>query len=161
MIVVTKTELQDIQEAMINLINTFPELPQEVQRDGILFEQMKPKSVCMCLSTVASPYKIKSYINGCYIARYQFRLLLQTMDTTNEERIESQAILSKIGEWLEGRTIARSDGTTYEMGEYPKLSDKREIIKLYKNTLPKIAQRLPANIEVIEARYTAEYYVKI
>lgn len=158
---ITKTELQDIQETMINLINRFPELPSEVKRDGILFEQMKPKSICMCLSTITTPYKIKSYINGSYIARYPFRLLLQTMDTTNEERIASQAILSKIGEWFEGRTIARSDGTIYEMGEYPKLSDKREIIKLYKNTLPKIIQRLPANIEVIEARYTAEYYVKI
>ena len=159
--IITKTELQDIQEAMINLINSFPELPKEVQKNGILFEQMNPKSVCMCLSTVAGPYKIKNYINGSYVSRYQFRLLLQTMDTTNEERIESQAILSKIGEWLEGRTITRSDGTTYEMGEYPKLSDKREIIKLYKNTLPKITQRLPANIEIIEARYTAEYFCKI
>lgn len=161
MTIVTKTELQDIQEAMINLINTFPELPSEVQRDGILFEQMKAKSVCMGLSTVRNPYKIKNYINGSYISRYQFRLLFQTMSTTNEERIENQSVLSKIGEWIEGRTILSSDGTAYTMGEYPTLEDGRKIIKLYKNTLPKIIQRLPANIEIIEAIYTAEYFVKI
>lgn len=157
---ITKTELQDIQETMINLINRFPELPEEVKKEGIQFEQMKPKTISMCLSTVSNPYKIRKYIDGSYISRYQFRLLLQTMDVTSEERIESQAILSKIGEWLEGRTILGNNGGSYEMGEYPKLQDKRKIIKIYKNTIPKIMQRLASNIELTEAKYTVEYYVK-
>lgn len=156
---ITKTELKDIQEAIINLINQFPFLPSEIAKEGVLFEQLKPKSISMCLSTVASPYKIRTDIDGSYISRYQFRLLIQTMDVLNKERIDSQSILSEIGEWLEGRTFIK-DGVNYSMGEYPELSDNRKIIKLYKNTIPKLVQRLPSNIEITEAKYTAEYYVQ-
>jgi hypothetical protein len=31
------------------------------------------------------------------------------MDATNQERIDSQAILSKIGEWLFGRVLVKPD----------------------------------------------------
>ena len=37
---ITKTELTDIQQVMITLVNSFPELPSQVQKDGILFEQL-------------------------------------------------------------------------------------------------------------------------
>ena len=49
MILVTKTEIQDIQETLIKLIETFPELPPQVKKNGIFFEQLKPKKVSMCL----------------------------------------------------------------------------------------------------------------
>ena len=35
MILVTKTEIQDIQETLIKLIETFPELPSQVKKDGV------------------------------------------------------------------------------------------------------------------------------
>lgn len=157
---ITKTELTDIQQVMITLVNSFPELPSQVKKDGILFEQLKPKKVCMCMSTMANPYKITTYIDGSYISRYRFRLILQTMDIKDEDRIDSQGILSKIGEWFEGRTIVKSDGTTYEMGSYPTMQDRRRITKMYKNSVPKLVQRLPSNIELTEAIYTVEYYVQ-
>lgn len=157
---ITKTELTDIQQTMITLVNSFPELPSQVQKDGILFEQLKPKKVCMCMSTVSNPYKITTYIDGSYVSRYRFKLVLQTMDVKDEDRIDSQGILSKIGEWFEGRIIVKSDGTSYEMGNYPTMQDRRRITKIYKNSVPKLVQRLLPNIEITEAIYTVEYYVQ-
>ena len=157
---ITKTELTDIQEVMITLVNSFPELPSQVKKDKIMFEQLKSQKVCMCMSTVSNPYKITTYIDGSYISRYRFKLVLQTMDVKDEDRIESQEILSKIGEWFEGRTIVKADGTEYEMGSYPAMHDKRRITKIYKNSVPKLVQRLSANIEITEAVYTVEYYVQ-
>lgn len=157
---ITKTELTDIQQTMITLVNSFPELPSQVKKDGILFEQLKPKKVCMCMSTVSNPYKITTYIDGSYVSRYRFKLVLQTMDVKDEDRIDSQGILSKIGEWFEGRTIVKSDRTSYEMGNYPTMQDRRRITKIYKNSVPKLVQRLLPNIEITEAIYTVEYYVQ-
>lgn len=157
---ITKTELTDVQEVMIALVNSFPELPSQVKKDKIMFEQLKPKKVCMCMSTVSNPYKVTTYIDGSYISRYRFKLVLQTMDVKDEDRIDSQGILSKIGEWFEGRTIVKADGAEYEMGNYPAMQDKRRITKIYKNSVPKLVQRLPANIEITEAVYTVEYYVQ-
>lgn len=158
--IITKTELQDVQETLITLINSFPELPEQVKKDGVSLENLKPKNVSMCLSTVLNPYKVRVDIDGSYLAKYQFKIIFQTMDTNNNQRIDSQALLSKIGEWLEGRTLALNSGLTYEMGDYPSLSDGRRIIKLCKDTIPKLVYRLPSNIEVSEAKFTLEYYVK-
>ena len=115
MILVTKTEIQDIQETLIKLIETFPELPSQVKKDGVFFEQLKPKKVSMCLSTIVNPRKSSIYVDNSYTSKYQFRLLLQTMDATNQERIDSQAILSKIGEWFFGRVLVKPDGTSYSL----------------------------------------------
>ena len=68
---ITKTELTDIQEVMITLVNSFPELPSQVKKDKIMFEQLKSQKVCMCMSTVSNPYKITTYIDGSYISRYR------------------------------------------------------------------------------------------
>ena len=124
MILVTKTEIQDIQETLIKLIETFPELPSQIKKDGIFFEQLKPKNVSMCLSTVPNSKKSSIYVDDSYTSKYQFRLLLQTMDATNQERIDSQAILSKIGEWFFGRVLVKPDGTSYSLENFPELKNK-------------------------------------
>lgn len=156
---ITKTELSDIQETIISLINTFPELPCQVKKDGVLFEQLKPKKICMCMSTIQNPYRFKTYIDGSYVSRYRFKLVLQTMDVKDQCRIDSQGILSKIGEWLEGRTIKKSDQTSYSMGNYPEMSDGRKITNISKNSVPNLVQRLLPNIEISEASFFADYFV--
>lgn len=159
-ILITKPELQDIQETLISLLNTFPELPSQIKSDGIFLEQLKPKNISMCLSTIRNPRKIRIDIDESYIAKYQFKIILQTMDTTNEERIESQAILSKISEWFEGREILSENGTKYSLDEYPKMSNHRKLLGIYSNSFPKLVQRLPPNIEITDCTFSAEYYVK-
>ena len=160
MILVTKTEIQDIQETLIKLIETFPELPPQVKKDGIFFEQLKPKNVSMCLSTIVNPRKSSIYVDDSYTSKYQFRLLLQTMDVTNQERIDSQAIFSKIGEWLFGRVLVKPDGTSYSLENFPELKNKRRFLNSWMSAFPKLVQRLPPNIEITEAKFVAEYYVQ-
>ena len=109
---------------MIKLIETFPELPSQVKKDGVFFEQLKPKKVSMCLSTIVNLRKSSIYVDDSYTSKYQFRLLLQTMDVTNQERIDSQAILSKIGEWFFGRVLVKPDGTSYSLENFPELKNK-------------------------------------
>ena len=160
MILVTKTEIEDVQETLIKLIETFPELPPQVKKDGIFFEQLKPKNVSMCLSTVPNSKKSSIYVDDSYTSKYQFRLLLQTMDATNQERIDSQAILSKIGEWLFGRVLVKPDGTSYSLENFPELKNKRRFLNIWMSAFPKLVQRLPPNIEITEAKFVAEYYVQ-
>ena len=160
MILVTKTEIQDIQETLIKLIETFPELPPQVKKDGIFFEQLKPKNVSMCLSTVPNSKKSSIYVDDSYTSKYQFRLLLQTMDVTNQERIDSQAILSKIGEWFFGRVLVKPDGISYSLENFPELKNKRRFLNIWMSAFPKLVQRLPPNIEITEAKFVAEYYVQ-
>ena len=119
MILVTKTEIQDIQETLIKLIEIFPELPFQVKKDGIFSDQLKPKNVSMCLSTIPNPRKSSIYVDDSYTSKYQFRFLLQTMDVINQERIDSQAIFSKIGEWFFGRVLLKPDGTSYYLENFP------------------------------------------
>lgn len=157
---ITVAELEDIQKTMITLINSFPELPEQVRQNGIMFEQLKPRSICMCMSTISNPIRLNTYICGSYTAKYPFKLFLQTMSTSDKQRIDSQAILSKIGEWLEGRTIVSSDGNLYRMEDFPKMSDKREITQIYRTTTVKLVERLAPNIEISEAGYAVEYYVQ-
>ena len=160
MILVTKTEIQDVQETLIKLIETFPELPSQIKKDGIFFEQLKPKNVSMCFSTIVNPRKSSIYVDDSYTSKYQFRLLLQTMDATNQERIDSQAILSKIGEWFFGRVLVKPDGTSYSLENFPELKNKRRFLNILMSAFPKLVQRLPPNIEITEAKFVAEYYVQ-
>jgi hypothetical protein len=157
---ITKTELQDIEETMLNLCNSFPELPEQVKQSGILFEQLKPKTVSMCLSSISSPIKATVDLDGSYLAKYPFALTLATMDVSNQERIDSQAILSKIGEWFEGRTIVDKGGNPYCMWDFPKMQDCRTIKAMYRTSQAKIVGRLAPNIELTQARYEVKYYVK-
>ena len=160
MILVTKTEIEDVQETLIKLIETFPELPSQVKKDGVFFEQLNPKKVSMCLSTIVNPRKSSIYVDDSYTSKYQFRLLLQTMDVTNQERIDSQAILSKIGEWFFGRVLVKPDGTSYSLENFPELKNKRRFLNILMSAFPKLVQRLPPNIEITEAKFVAEYYVQ-
>lgn len=154
------SELEDVQKTMLALLNTFPELPEQVQKDGIFFEQLKPNSVSMCMSTLPNAIIKEKYIGGSYLAKYPFKLVLQSMSVTNEQRIDSQAILSKIGEWLELRTMIDSHENRYELGEYPEMLGDRNITKIYRTGGAKLMQRIPPNIEISEARFETLYYVK-
>ncbi len=50
------------------------------------------------MSTLPNAIVKEKYVGGSYLAKYPFKLVLQTMSVTNEQRIDSQAALSKIGE---------------------------------------------------------------
>ena len=49
MILVTKTEIQDVQETLIKLIEIFPELPSQVKKDGIFYEMQSEMAAFFCL----------------------------------------------------------------------------------------------------------------
>ena len=85
---------------------------------------------------------------------------MQTMDATNQERIDSQAILSKIGEWFFGRVLVKPDGTSYSLENFTELKNKRRFLNIWMSAFPKLVQRLPTNIEITEAKFVAEYYVQ-
>lgn len=99
----------------------------------------------MCMSTISNPIRLKTYVYGSYVAKYPFKLILQTMSVSNKERIDSQAILSKTGEWLEGRTLTDKNGNSYSMGIFPKISGGRNITSIYRANGAKLVERLEPN----------------
>ena len=155
------SDISIIANTLIDLINQFPELPPQIKEDGVFFEQLKPREVGLCLSTIpSSSVKIISYVCGKYIGRYSFQLIMQKMSVSNTQRINAQDILEKIANWLENNPIEREDGTVYRIGEYPKLDDSREIKEIVKTSFARISRRLEPNIEISEVNLYLDYQVK-
>ena len=155
------SDIKIIVDALINLINKFPELPPNIKKGGILFEQSKPQNISMCLSTIPSGSIIdKTYICGKYIGIYTFKLILQKMSVTNEQRIDAQDILGKIVVWLEKSPIEKADGEVYKLEEYPPLDETRTIQKIEQISNPRIVQRLEPNIEISEVNLRLKFEVE-
>lgn len=155
------SDIKVILTALKDLINQFPELPPQVQEDGVFFEQLKPREIGLCLSTVPSnSVKIKEYVCGKYIGRYTFKLIFQKMSVSNTQRINAQDILEKISNWLEKNPIEKEDGTVYQLDKYPELGNGRKIKKIVKTSFARIVQRLEPNIEISEVNLYLDYEVK-
>lgn len=150
-----------VQTALLDLINTFPELPTQIQNDGIFIENLSPKKVSMCLTTEpTSNVKLKSWICGKYRGRYNFSLLFQKMTTSNAKKISASDVLGKIGAWIEKKPIERSDGTVYQLTSYPYLDENRTIEQIVQVTFPRLIERLSPNIEVWEIIFYLDFVVK-
>jgi hypothetical protein len=158
---IKNADIAVLEKTLIDLINTFPELPVQVEKDGVFFQNLKPKNISMGLSTIPSNSIIgETWVCGSYFAQYWFKIMLQKMSITNEELIESQNILGKITAWLEKTPIEKSDGTIYKLEEYPKLEGNINISAIEKIGHPRLVSRIPPNIEIHEAKLKLNYFVK-
>lgn len=158
---IKNSDISILEKTLIDLINTFPELPAQVVNDGIFFHNLKPKNISMGLSTIPSNSIVgDTWLCGSYFARYEFKIMLQKMSVTNDEIIEAQNILGKIGAWLEKTPIKKDDGTIYQLNEYPKLEGNINISTIERLGHPRLVQRIPPNIEIHEVRLRLEYFVR-
>jgi hypothetical protein len=138
------TELEDVINAVLFLINSFPGLPAPIKTDGIRFQDLLPDRISLGFATISNNIKIKTFIDGSYIGGYPFELAYGYFPKTTEKRLDGIALLGKISGFL-----ARS--------EYPPLESGRKILKIAQTTGILTSFRGQQNHEYITAHFLAEY----
>lgn len=126
----SQSEQEILIKTLIDLINTFPNLPKAVKEKGIIFYDMLPSMECIGLATIGSAIILQKYIGGSYIGQYNFRLQYRYSTKNYNERIQKQSLLSTIGEWLEKKKIITQDGSIFSLESYPEISKNINIIEI-------------------------------
>jgi hypothetical protein len=154
------SDIASIEKTLLKLINSFPELPAQVVKDGVFFQNLKPQNISLGFSTIPRDSVVdETWICGSYFGFYHFRLILQKMSVTNDERIDAQDILGLLSAWLSKVPIQGKDGV-FKLKKYPELENNMSIIKIEIISFPRLIDRLPPNIELHEARLRLKYFVR-
>ena len=119
------SEQELITTKLIELINTFPDLPSIIKKNGVQFYDMFPNSECLGIATLGTPKIISRYIGDSYIGGYNFRLDYRYSTKDPKERINKQSFLSTLGDWLAQKPIIKPGNppTTYRLEKYPEISE--------------------------------------
>lgn len=100
-LLVAKTEEDQISRNMVIWANTFPNIPENLSGDiSINFEYLVADYPCMALSTIQSTYIVKRYILGGYQAEYQFKLIYRIKPGKSiDKRLSADELLNSFGDW--------------------------------------------------------------
>lgn len=89
-------EEQKVGRSLLHWLRTYPNLPAEIE-----FEHLPDDTVGMMLSNIQAAYKLEEYIDGGYLAQYQFRLVYRSQPSDNNSRLAADELLNAIGAWAE------------------------------------------------------------
>lgn len=97
---VAASEQDQISRMLLSWVNQFPDKPVSV----INYEFLRDGEPGMALSTIQATYKTKQYITGGYQAQYQFKIIYRVQPSTNNDRLNADELLNKLGDWMATRT---------------------------------------------------------
>lgn len=100
-LLVEKSEEDQVSRNMVIWANTFPGLPDDLSGDiAINFEYLMADFPCMALSTIQSTYILKRYIMGGYQAEYQFKIIYRIKPGKSiDKRLKADELLDRFGDW--------------------------------------------------------------
>lgn len=100
-LLVKKSEEDQVSRNMVLWANTFPDLPDDLSGDiAINFEYLVADFPCMAISTIQSTYILKRYILGGYQAEYQFKLIYRIKPGKSiDKRLKADELLDRFGDW--------------------------------------------------------------
>jgi hypothetical protein len=101
---VSVTQNADIERAVVAWLNSYESKPCRVDY-GFL-----GKNSGLAVGTIQSAFKVRKYINGGYLAQYQFELVYRLIASNADERITADELLNTIGEWMENNIPAPPAG---------------------------------------------------
>lgn len=101
-------EENGISRNILTWLNTFPGLPLYIER--LDYEFMSPDTVCMALSLVQSAYIVERFIDGSYIADYQFKIIYRVNPGGANARLDADEMLDQLGAWADGQEPDIGDG---------------------------------------------------
>lgn len=96
---VAASEQDQISRMLLSWVNQFPDKPVSV----INYEFLRDGEPGMALSTIQAAYKTKQYITGGYQAQYQFKIIYRVQPSTNNDRLNADELLNKLGDWMATR----------------------------------------------------------
>ena len=97
-----------ISRNVLAWLNTFPGLPLYIER--LDYEFMDADTVCMALSLVQSAYIAERFIDGSYIADYQFKIIYRANPGGAGARLDADEMLDQLGSWADGQSPYIGDG---------------------------------------------------
>lgn len=153
-------EQQMISVAVQKLLESFPELPQDIKRNGVSFQRLQPDRLCMGFAPMPGAIKTREYLDGSYDAQFPFQLIYRAMPTTDSERLERYNLVDRISLWLEGVALEDAKGNQYQLPGYPLLSDGREITSITATTLTTLINRSDSGYEDYQGLFKVKYHKK-
>ena len=116
---VKKTVDVDVQieasRAVRKWLNTAPCKPCNIGMEYL------PDDYGMTLAVTETPYKVKQYVTGGYLAAYECDIIYRCMPVTDEERMQADESLDKLAVWaqnhaadlhIDGANLRRVQRTT-------------------------------------------------
>lgn len=92
---VSAAEQTKIARTVLEWLNTYDGKPQKID-----FEFLG-KTKGLTVSTIQAAYKVKQYINGGYMAQYQFQIVYRLIASNADERLAADELLNAFGDWAE------------------------------------------------------------
>ena len=121
-LLVEKSEEDQVSRNMVIWANTFPYLPDGLSGDvAINFEYLVADVPCMALSTIQSTAITKRYILGGHQAEYQFKIIYRIKPGKSiDKRLKADELLDRFGDWArtqrpyigENMRVIRMEATT-------------------------------------------------
>ncbi|MCM1219815.1 MAG: hypothetical protein NC548_35540 [Lachnospiraceae bacterium] len=114
----SKTEYDKVGEMLLELINDCPHIPKDLQgkAGGIQYQSMGADK-CIGILTLPGAKYIHKNVLGGFTAQLSFQIAYKSNPTNNRGRIDAQAVVDNIMDWLEdvthlpslsgGRTITK------------------------------------------------------
>lgn len=94
---VSAKEEDNVSRKLLTFLNTFPDIPLPISR--IDYEFMSAEAVSMAVSTVQSTYIVERFIDGSYIAEYQFKIIYRVKPSSPDGRLKADELLDTLGDW--------------------------------------------------------------
>lgn len=135
-----------ISDAVKKHLNTWPKKPAQFEFDNILKDP--PALMIQPLSTSE---KVKTYINGSYVAAWRFAVYCRIAGTDTAERLDASGLLYELAEWL---TVCNEDGGYANL---PAIDENRKVNKIEMTSTPSLAARYEDGTEDYQAIFTLEY----
>lgn len=98
-------EDDQISRKMLAWLNEWTENNSDIPLSIALidYEFMTAGVPGLSMSTIQSTYIIERFINGSYIAEYQFKIIYRTKPSTPNARLSADELLDSLGDWATGQ----------------------------------------------------------
>lgn len=105
---VSAKEEDNVSRKILSFLNSYPGIPITISL--IDYEFMPAESVSMAISTVQSTYIVERFINGSYIAEYQFKVIYRVKPSSPDGRLKADETLDGLGDWITGKAPDIGEG---------------------------------------------------
>lgn len=114
-------EQEAIGKAIYGIMTECPAIPKSIRKS---YGDINSNTIGMFAENGAIVRE--RFVSGAFIAQFPFTLLYRSKPDSDDERMAREQTLSNIAKWLCGKEIEQN-GNTYQLSEYPALTDGRNI----------------------------------
>lgn len=91
---VSREESDEIARRVNRFFNTYPDKPANFS-----FEITPADQIGVATSTLQTAWKVKPYLRGSFIGRYQFKIVYHFQPSTNNDRFNAAELLDRMADW--------------------------------------------------------------